>query len=397
MANKPNIPQAIGDELSTTISGAITASALSLTLNDATGWSATGGHAIIDEGVDGKEEVIYIESISGSVATISTDGRGLSGTTGVSHDDGAVITDIIVSDVPNGIRTAYLVEHDDDGKHTQIDAGIVLSGNDATSSNKVLDVHADNMAGGTAVSSTNKVLDESWDGWNREQSSLAYGSADADTFTLTITGVDKTAIYTKGTRVKLTQSTGGTKHFVVSKDATFSTDTTVTLYGGSDYNLENEAITSPYWSKEKAPKGFPLDPSKWDITTTDTASRSQGSAANGTYYNLGSISHVIQIGDWETSFQVYSRADGGAGSTNIAISSALSTANNSASDKELQAYIFGLPQYCGGSISRSKVHTVTTKTTYYLVSNVVFSAGAETLYNLNNFSTLVIRSRCLLI
>lgn len=397
MANKPNIPRAIGDELSTTISGAITDSALSLTLNDATGWSASGGHAILDEGVEGKEEVVYIESISGSVATIATDGRGLSGTTAVSHDDGAVITDIIVSDDVNGIRTAFLVEHDDDGKHTQLDSGIVLSGNDIDSSNKIIDANASNTASGTAISSTNKLEDEATPQWKRIQHTLAYASADGRDFTATISGVDYTEKLTKGTRVKITQTTGGTKYFVCSKDAVFSTNTTVYLYGGSDYVLENEAITSPYFSKAKAPEGFPLDYDKWDIVTTDTAFRSRGSAANGTYYNLGSVQHTIYIGDWDTSFEVYVRSDGGAGSTNVGVAAALSTSSSSVSDKELQGYVFGLPQYVGGNIAREKAHTLTAKTLYYLISMVAFSSGATTLYNLNNFCTLVIRSRCRLI
>lgn len=70
-----------------------------------------------------------------------------------------------------------------------------------------------------------------------------------------LTGVDRTAVFTPGTRLRLKQG-GAYKYFVVVS-AAFSTDTTVTITGGSDYTLANAAITDNYYSYEANPQGYP--------------------------------------------------------------------------------------------------------------------------------------------
>lgn len=69
-----------------------------------------------------------------------------------------------------------------------------------------------------------------------------------------ISGVDRTALFQPGTKIKLTQTT--TKYFVVVSSV-FSTDTTVTITGGSDYSLANAAISANYHSYVANPQGFP--------------------------------------------------------------------------------------------------------------------------------------------
>jgi len=90
----------------------------------------------------------------------------------------------------------------------------------------------------------------STDGWTSSSDTWTYASST----TFTIAGVDRTAIFTKGTRLKLTQTTA--KYFVVVS-STFSTNTTVTVTGGTDYTIANAAITSPYYSYEASPVGYP--------------------------------------------------------------------------------------------------------------------------------------------
>lgn len=90
----------------------------------------------------------------------------------------------------------------------------------------------------------------STDGWIASSDSFVFASST----TFTIAGVNRTAIYTPGTRIKLTNST--VKYFVVVSSA-FSTDTTVTVTGGSDYTLANAAITLPSYSYVSNPQGFP--------------------------------------------------------------------------------------------------------------------------------------------
>lgn len=152
---------------------------------------------------------------------------------------------------------------------------------------------------------TSPLINDTWDGWISANETWTYASADDPTFTFTITG-DKSAKYSAGMRIKLTQTTA--KYFIITKVAV-STDTTITVYGGTDYDLANAAITSPYYSTQKAPHGFPLDPTKWTVTTTDTTLRSQASPTADTWYNLGSVTMSLPIGIWNSSYQVCLMSD----------------------------------------------------------------------------------------
>jgi hypothetical protein len=89
------------------------------------------------------------------------------------------------------------------------------------------------------------------DGWV-DDTATTWTYASATTFT--IAGVDVTAKFSKGTRIKLTQTT--VKYFVVVASS-FSTNTTVTITGGTDYTLANAAISDNYYSYAANPQGYP--------------------------------------------------------------------------------------------------------------------------------------------
>lgn len=89
------------------------------------------------------------------------------------------------------------------------------------------------------------------DGWI-DDSAETWTFASATTFT--ISG-DKTAKYTTGTRIKLTQTT--IKYFVVVSSAFASGTTTVTVTGGSDYSVANAAISANAHSYQANPQGYP--------------------------------------------------------------------------------------------------------------------------------------------
>jgi len=69
-------------------------------------------------------------------------------------------------------------------------------------------------------------------GWTASADTWTYASAS----TFTIAGIDRTAVYTKGTRLKFTQTT--VKYAVVVSSA-FSTNTTVTIAVNTDYTIAN--------------------------------------------------------------------------------------------------------------------------------------------------------------
>lgn len=201
------------------------------------------------------------------------------------------------------------------------------------------------------------------DGWIEAGETWTYASADAPTFTFTISG-DKTGKYSVGMRVKLTQTT--IKYFIITAVSYGAPNTTVTIYGGTDYTLANAAITLPFYSMSKAPLGFPLDPLKWTVITSSTSRQTQATPTQNTWYNVGSLSITIPIGAWSVVYQapvdLYKAAAG-----NLAVWVTLSTTNNGDTDADFRTVIYRSAQSeTEIPVTRGKYLTLAAKTAYYL-------------------------------
>jgi hypothetical protein len=96
------------------------------------------------------------------------------------------------------------------------------------------------------------------EGWTAETQTLEYVSGTQ----FKVTGVDVTAKYPVGAKIKFTQTTA--KYFYAIA-GTFNTNSTITVANSSDYTIANAAISSPYYSYQQTPQGFP---SKFAWTTT---------------------------------------------------------------------------------------------------------------------------------
>jgi len=256
---------------------------------------------------------------------------------------------------------------------------VVTYDNSATTSKRVKIVNLIGAAGGIPIN-----------GWIGA-AAMTYASADDPTYTATMVG-DVSGIYQVGQRIKLTQATGGTKYFIITKIAVAG-NTTLTLYGGTDYNLENEAISSPCYSPVKAPFGFPLNPDKWTIEITDTGNRSQATPTQNVWYNLGSVTISIPIGIWDVDYRVLLCV---ADTTSISwtVYSTLSTANNSESDKQLTCLsgVDAIIVLYSTSTAR-KIIELTSKTSYYL-NTKTGSANLDNMYNRGDVATTIIRAVC---
>lgn len=110
------------------------------------------------------------------------------------------------------------------------------------------------------------------DGWT-DDTAATWTYASATTFT--VSG-DQTAKFSKGTRIKLTQTT--VKYFVVVASSYSSPNTTVTVAAGSDYSLANASITDNYYSYQINPQGYP-DWFNWSPSYTGFSSDPSGATA----------------------------------------------------------------------------------------------------------------------
>lgn len=132
----------------------------------------------------------------------------------------------------------------------------------------------DLASGGVAVA-------DSSDGWADFPIIPTYVSSTSIKFS----GVDYTGIIQKGDKLTINQS--GYKYFYITAVA-FSTDTTVTLTGGTSYAVSNAAITIPQFSKLNSPQGFPLvfswTPDFTGFSSKPTTSLAYFSISNGFVY-----------------------------------------------------------------------------------------------------------------
>ena len=206
-------------------------------------------------------------------------------------------------------------------------------------------------------------------GWTAAGETWTYASADAPTFTFTVAS-DVTTKYSVGMRIKYTQTT--VKYGIITAVSAYSApNTTITVYGGTDYAMTSGVITLPYYSTVKAPFGFSLNPLKWSIEITDSSDYDQTNPTATNWYNPGSLSISLPIGSWRLSYNCLSRVY--AGSNYVDIASTLSTTNDSESDADFttRSFIFaavglsGLLNF-GTTCTKDKLLNVSSKTSYYL-------------------------------
>lgn len=243
-------------------------------------------------------------------------------------------------------------------------------------------------------------MDALWDGlsgWLPYTSvTPTTGTFDSPSFPIVFAGVDLTSLISVGMRVKITQST--VKYFIVTA-ISFSTDTTITLYGGTDYSLVasgTTAISAFSYSSMKAPVGFPLDPTKWSVTVSDSTVRSQGTPAQNTWYNLGSVSISVPIGAWKLGYSVQFQISESTAGDYICLTT-LSTANNSESDSGFSCGgsfpIRGASASCGHFHFKEKEVVVASKTSYYL-NSATKETLVDVIYNRNDQVPCRIKAVC---
>ena len=203
-------------------------------------------------------------------------------------------------------------------------------------------------------------------GWiSAVEEKWTFSLADDPTYTLNIPG-DFSWKYCRGQRVRLQQAGGAIKYFIITGVSYSSPNTTLTLYGGTDYDLANSPIIEPYFSMAKAPYGFPLDEAKWRVESLVTADSSQASPVAGTWYNKGG-SLAVPIGRWRVEYAAeleVTRAAAGA----LDVFATLSTAASSEVNKETTTKI-GISSGVSmrGSVSNcGYLLDLAAKATYYL-------------------------------
>lgn len=354
MAAVPQLKKSAGNLFSTTLSADITDTALTMTVANATGLNASGGYLIIDEAVSASREIVYYESVASNTITIATGGRGLSGTTGVAHISGATVTDILVKEHVNDMVDQIQVEHNDNGTHTNFTQ--ILTG------------------------------------WLTAPGTPTYSAYDSTVKSGTINYTSASSIFSKGMKISFSQTTDGQKYGIITKVDTNSFE----VFLGTDYDLDNETISSLKFSLSKTPLNFPSSPTKWRLTKApSTTTLTSGLTAYQTVDNL-----PIAIGDWVIGYNVTVTTDSNGVQTSHDAFTALSTGPTTASDTELEVRLLNIYSTSTDATFfrqhyASKPVSLTSKTTYYL--NLKVSIGSYTAIGVRSDSARVIFAECALL
>lgn len=232
-----------------------------------------------------------------------------------------------------------------------------------------------------------------WDGWIDIEKACTYVGSDDPTYTIYIAG-NATLYLGVGMKFKLLDSS--VQYFIVTALGSYDSEkdrTLVTIYGGSDYNLSGGAITSPAYSTQKAPLGFPMSPTKWRETVTDSSARNQASPTQNTWYNLGSVALSVPIGSWNLRYNVTAGAVLGTAGYPI-VETSLSTSNNAVSDSFYNVCTYGgsfLEVH--GNMSKGKIVDVTSKTSWYLITRTT-NSGASRIDNDNSHGLAYVIAEC---
>lgn len=141
--------------------------------------------------------------------------------------------------------------------------------------------------GQATASAAFNALAVGWDGWIDDSShSWVYASATS----FTISGIDLTAQFSKGTRIKLTQS-AAIAYFVVTSSS-FSTNTTVNITAGTSYTFANSAVSANFYSYMANPQGYP---GSFTYTVTWTGFSADPSTTAG-FSVVGNLCHYYVSG-----------------------------------------------------------------------------------------------------
>jgi hypothetical protein len=263
--------------------------------------------------------------------------------------------------------------------------GITFNGSAPTETSGVLysdagtlKFNGDEIGGGTEVG-----------GWTDAGETWYYSAADDPSFKINISG-DLTKKYYPGQRINLTQTS--IKYFLVTKVTYASPNTTITLYGGTDYDLANAAITTPYFSTGYAPFGFPLSPGKWSVETIDTSIRARATPTASTWNNPGSLTLVVPPGMWDISVYALCYV-GDSPATTVSVYGALSTSTSAVSDTELEAmsYAQALVDLFVPLQREHRGVSLSAKTTYNLIIQTI-NSGMTTIDLRGNVIPTVLRA-----
>jgi len=179
------------------------------------------------------------------------------------------------------------------------------------------------------------------DGWVSSGLSFSYISYDSThkLGVIRVTGSDVTGTFSVGMKLRLSQPTDGVKYAFIHKVEFTGGNTDFTIWLGTDYDLDSEAVNTVSYSGFRAPYLFPMQKDKWTVEVSDVSQQVVSSVASFVWVNPGSTSIDIPLGLWDVEYFVIVEGDSNSSTNTLQVQATLSTANNSESDVDFTSML----------------------------------------------------------
>lgn len=204
-------------------------------------------------------------------------------------------------------------------------------------------------------------LDEK--GWYKIASTFSYSSWNNTTKTAVVSSKDLTDSLSVGMKVKFTQN-NVTKYAII----TSINSSTITLFLGTDYILENTNINDFYFSMLHAPFDFPMNPEKWELSFVRSSNDVYSTTTTTNYYGGANNKLTVPVGAWEVEYNYTIQFTSAAATCYSRL--ALSQSSAEMTEGSL-ASNFVMPLTAGTFASQrfvnSKIYNLTEEKTFYLL------------------------------
>ncbi len=190
-----------------------------------------------------------------------------------------------------------------------------------------------------------------------------------------ITEAGASSKYTAGNRIRISQTTGGIKYGIIVE---VTDDDTITVFFPDGTTLNNQTISSPYWSYVKVPFGFPMDGAAWTLVYLAPGGEDETTGLTS-YQQLGTGELTVPIGAWILKSSAY--IEWRFSSTVMDLGLALSTSSTGVSDTEMFARYYNNNNNSGSEIFHNftrlgKSIKLAGETTLYIIGKIA-AGGTE--------------------
>lgn len=250
----------------------------------------------------------------------------------------------------------------------------------------------------TITARNNAALSGSVGGWNFTNCDWACISTQNKIYTISTVG-DKSSLFSPGMRVRLVQSSVVSYYIIISVSYS-SGNTHLDLFSGNGVGISSGSISDVYYSRDKAPVGFPLDPRKWSIRSESNIDIYKNNPEIYVWYYFGSNTCInLPKGLWRLRYSVLANMyDADTSQIRMSINSALSENQSSVTIPDSLARMYiemnsTGAKYCEFYISREVIFEQDASGYIYLLGRTR-ADGVDYLRWRGVFKPTVIEAEC---